>query len=157
MPDLYELDELYWFIGKKPHTETHENTYIFTMVSREPRQLVGFDVSMEKSAKYIQAIVDYVHKEHSELLSLQGVDWNRIYEALMSIPNPMACTVIQCIERLLAKDYSTWDRADYETLGIFRDNLKNHVEEGDGRIRGMYMKELVFTINDFLKDRIGEC
>lgn len=58
MPDLYELDELYWFIGKKPHTETHENTYIFTMVSREPRQLVGFDVSMEKSSKYIQAIVD---------------------------------------------------------------------------------------------------
>jgi len=28
------------------------------MVSREPRQLVGFDVSMDKSAKYIQAIVD---------------------------------------------------------------------------------------------------
>ena len=29
------------------------------MVSREPRQLVGFDVSMEKSAKYIQGIVDH--------------------------------------------------------------------------------------------------
>lgn len=32
--------------------------YIFTMVSRKPRQLVGFDVSMKKSAKYIQSIVD---------------------------------------------------------------------------------------------------
>ena len=56
--DLFELDELYWFVGKKPHTETRENTYIFTMVSREPRQLVGFDVSTEKCAKYIQGIVD---------------------------------------------------------------------------------------------------
>ncbi len=56
--DLYELDELYWFIKKKPRTETRENTYIFTMVSREPRQIVGFDVSTEKSAKYIQKIVD---------------------------------------------------------------------------------------------------
>lgn len=28
------------------------------MVSREPRQLVGFDVSMDKSYKYIQDIVD---------------------------------------------------------------------------------------------------
>lgn len=55
---LYELDELYWFIEKKPHTETRENTYVFTMVSREPRQLIGFDVSMEKTADYIQGIVD---------------------------------------------------------------------------------------------------
>ena len=57
-PDVYELDELYWFIGEKPNTETRENVYIFTMVSRTPRQLVGFDVSMEKSAKYIQGLVD---------------------------------------------------------------------------------------------------
>lgn len=57
-PNLYELDELYWFIEKKPNTKTHENTYIFTMVSREPRQLIGFDVATEKSAKYIQGIVD---------------------------------------------------------------------------------------------------
>ena len=33
-----------------------QNAYVFTMVSCEPRQLVGFDVSMEKSAKYIQGI-----------------------------------------------------------------------------------------------------
>lgn len=45
-PNLLELDKLYWFIEKKPHTETHENTYVFIMVSRESRQLVGFDVSM---------------------------------------------------------------------------------------------------------------
>lgn len=102
----------------------------------------------------IQAIVDYASKAQSELLSLQGVDWNRIYNALMTIPNPMACTVIQCIERLLANDYSTWDSADYEALDAFQDKLKLHVEEGDGRIRGMFMKELVYTINDFLKNRI---
>lgn len=102
----------------------------------------------------IQAIVNYANMEQSELLSLRGVDWNRIYKALMTIPNPMACTVIQCIERLLVKDYSTWDSADYDALSVFRDKLKRHVETGDGRIRGMYMKELVYTINDFLKNRI---
>ena len=102
----------------------------------------------------IQTIVNYANMEQSELLSLRGVDWNRIYKALMTIPNPMACTVIQCIERLLVKDYSTWDSADYDALSVFRDKLKRHVETGDGRIRGMYMKELVYTINDFLKNRI---
>jgi hypothetical protein len=44
-----ELDELYWFIGKKAKTETRENVYVIIMVSREPRQIVGFDVARDKS------------------------------------------------------------------------------------------------------------
>lgn len=38
--------------------ETHENTYIITMVSRSPRQIVGFDVAFDKSPLRIQRIVD---------------------------------------------------------------------------------------------------
>ena len=53
-----ELDELYWFIGQKPRTETRENVYLMTMVSREPRQIVGFDVAYDKSWERIQDIVD---------------------------------------------------------------------------------------------------
>ena len=53
-----ELDELYWFIGKKPRTETQENTYVITMVSRQPRQIVGFDVAFDKSPARVQRIVD---------------------------------------------------------------------------------------------------
>jgi len=49
---------MYWFVGKKPRTETRENTYVMTMVSRLPRQIVGFDVAFDKSPKRIQAIVD---------------------------------------------------------------------------------------------------
>ena len=54
----YELDELYWFIGEKSHTETRENVYLMTMVSRVPRRIVGFDVALEKSPQRIQRIVD---------------------------------------------------------------------------------------------------
>jgi IS1 family transposase len=53
-----EMDELYWFIGAKARTETRENTYVITMVSRLPRQIVGFDVSADKSRERIQGIVD---------------------------------------------------------------------------------------------------
>jgi len=56
--DVLELDELYWFIGKKPRTETRENVYIIPLVSREPRQIVGFDVAFDKSPARIQQIVD---------------------------------------------------------------------------------------------------
>ena len=65
-----ELDELYWFVGKKPRTETRENTYIMTMVSRLPRQIVGFDVAFDKSPERIQAIVD--NAPHAEKYCTDG-------------------------------------------------------------------------------------
>lgn len=58
--DAFELDELYWFINKKARTETRENTYVMTMVSRIPRQIVGFDAKSDKKAFRIQRIVDSV-------------------------------------------------------------------------------------------------
>ena len=56
-----ELDEMYWFVERKPRTETRENTYLLTMVSRKPRQIVGFDVAHDKSPDRIQRMVDGVH------------------------------------------------------------------------------------------------
>lgn len=58
MPPERELDELYWFVGKKGKSETRENVYIITMISREPRLIVGFDVAYDKSRERIQNIVD---------------------------------------------------------------------------------------------------
>ena len=55
---ILELDELYWFVGKKAKTETRENAYVMTMVSRLPRQIVGCDVAFDKSSQRIQKIVD---------------------------------------------------------------------------------------------------
>ena len=56
--DVFELDELYWFVERKSKNETRENIYVTTMVSREPRQIVGFAVAADKSPERIQGIVD---------------------------------------------------------------------------------------------------
>ena len=56
--EILELDELYWYIEAKPRTKTHENVYVLTMVSRAPRQIVGFDVAFDKGSERIQRIVD---------------------------------------------------------------------------------------------------
>ena len=53
-----ELDELYWFIGQKNKTQTRENIYIMTMVSRQPRRIIGVEVAQDKSSYRIQRIVD---------------------------------------------------------------------------------------------------
>ena len=55
---IVELDELYWFLEYKSRTETRENIYIMTMVSRKPRQIVGHIVSRNKLSRTIQRIVD---------------------------------------------------------------------------------------------------
>ena len=54
-----ELGELHWFVKFKPHTETRENVYILTMVSRIPRQIVSHVVSRDKSCQMIQGVVDH--------------------------------------------------------------------------------------------------
>lgn len=53
-----ELDELYWFLNRKPRTKTRENIYIITMVGRKPRQIMGYCASADKSSQTIQKIVD---------------------------------------------------------------------------------------------------
>jgi len=55
---VYEIDELYWFLERKPRTRTGENVYVIVMVSREPRRIVGFDVACDKSSQRLQRIVD---------------------------------------------------------------------------------------------------
>ena len=54
----FELDELFWFLKRKERTLTRENTYIMTMISRIPRQIVGYSVDKSVNAKAIQRIAD---------------------------------------------------------------------------------------------------
>ena len=56
--DAFELDEIYWFIGKRKGYENGVNIYILTMLSREPRQTVAFDVGGSVNAPLIQNMVD---------------------------------------------------------------------------------------------------
>ena len=56
--DFFEIDELYHFIKERPRTETRENTYVIPLISRTPRQILGFAVDSFKSAEVIQPIVD---------------------------------------------------------------------------------------------------
>jgi len=56
--NAFELDEIYWFIGKRKGYENGVNTYIMTMLSREPRQIVSFDVDKSVNSVGIQEMVD---------------------------------------------------------------------------------------------------
>ena len=56
--EAFELDEIFWFTDRRKGHENGINTYIMTMVSREPRQIVAFEVGNSIRSEYIQAMVD---------------------------------------------------------------------------------------------------
>lgn len=56
--EAFEMDELFWYIKHKERTATRENTYVITLISREPRQIVGFSVNKSRTAKVMQKIVN---------------------------------------------------------------------------------------------------
>jgi len=56
--DCVELDELYWFIERKNTEKACKNIYVITMVSRQPRQILGFDVAFNKTSERIQKIIN---------------------------------------------------------------------------------------------------
>lgn len=58
--EAFELDELFWFTNGRKEHEHGINTYIMTMMSRIPRQLVGFAVDKSVNSIAIQSIVDSV-------------------------------------------------------------------------------------------------
>jgi len=45
-------------VERKAQTETRENVYVMTQISREPRQIVSFAVGDDKSAAILQGLVD---------------------------------------------------------------------------------------------------
>jgi len=52
------MDEMYHFVERKANSETRENTYVTSLISRYPRQIVGFSVAFDKSPDRLQVIVD---------------------------------------------------------------------------------------------------
>jgi IS1 family transposase len=57
--EAFELDEIYWYIGRRKGYENGINIYIMTMLSREPRQIVAYAVDNSVNAALIQKMVDH--------------------------------------------------------------------------------------------------
>ena len=56
--EIFEMDEMYHFIECKPTSETRENIYATSLISREPGQIVSFAVAFDKSPIRLQSIID---------------------------------------------------------------------------------------------------
>jgi len=58
--DAFELDELHWFLNRRIPLDLRQNSYVCTMISREPRQIVAFKVDNSITQEALQNMVDSV-------------------------------------------------------------------------------------------------
>ena len=56
----FEMDELYWFINVKKTSKGRENAHIMTLISRQPRQILAFNVDRHILDEHLQQMVDSV-------------------------------------------------------------------------------------------------
>ena len=54
----FEMDEVYWFVKMRKGFDKGINTFIMTVVSREPHQILAFNVDKSVNAKAIQKNID---------------------------------------------------------------------------------------------------
>jgi len=159
-----ELDELYWFIERKPRTETRENVYLMTMVSRLPRQIVGFDVGFDKSPERIQAMVDnapeaenyctdgwtgyvdvvypgrYVRNVHnkSDTFTVEGINADlRHYIPVLARRSRCFCRKLETLRAVIDVFVEAYNR-----FGIAKMNFRCN--------RNPNSRELPFSVLDFL-------
>ena len=58
--NVAEWDEIFWFTVRRKGHEKGVNTYIMTCLSREPRQIVAFEVDESLKAEIIQKMADRI-------------------------------------------------------------------------------------------------
>ena len=54
----FEADEIYWFTVRRKGHKKGVNTYILTLVSREPRQILAFEVETCVASETVQKLID---------------------------------------------------------------------------------------------------
>jgi len=168
------LDELYWFVKRKARNDTRENTYVMTMISREPRQIVGFAVATDKSPDRIQAIVDsapeaksyctdgylgYVDivypgrhirnvRNKNDTFTVEGINADiRHYIPVLARRSRCFCRKIETLEAVLAVFIDAYNK--FAEAKIKHRVLTNHKSQNSSKRLHKY-RDSPFSVLDFL-------
>ena len=170
---MFELDELYWFVERKAKSKTRENAYVITMVSREPRQIVGFSVGADKSRERIQKIVDsapdanyyctdgylgyidviypgrHIHNVHNknDTFTVEGINADiRHYIPVLARRSRCFCRKIETLDAVLSvfiEAYNRFGAAKLKYRAPSRHKSSNHSKHLHK------FRDLPFTLLDF--------
>ena len=90
--------------------------------------------------------------EEEYAFSLRGMDWGRLYNAIVKAPNPKSCMIIEATEHLLVKDTTKWTLDEYTALFQFKNMIKEYRVKNGGKIRAYVMRGFEQTITEYIKN-----
>ena len=106
--------------------------------------------TIEDEDKAVEGVAEYKYGDKSDL-SLHGADWNRVYKAIISQPNPKTCMIIECVNHLIGADTIRWNKREFHALQEFNKALNGFIENNPALPRTMFLKETIQVISNFLK------
>ena len=106
--------------------------------------------TIEDEDKAVEGVAEYKYGDKSDL-SLHGADWDRVYRAIISQPNPKACMIIECVNYLIGAETIRWSKREFYALQEFNKALKEFIENNPDLPRTMFLRETIKLISDFLK------
>ena len=106
--------------------------------------------TIEEEDAMVEGVAEYRDGAKKDL-SLRGVDWNRVYQAIIKQPNPKACMIIDSVNHMIGKDAQTWSQVEYRALDAFRADLQRFAREHKSLPRIVSIWRLVKSIQQFLK------
>ena len=99
----------------------------------------------------VEGVAAYKYGEKQGLLSLHGVDWERVAHAIFTKRNAKACMIIECVNHMIGNETRPWHKEEYYALNAFNDKVKAFAKEHGELPRVMLIKGMVKVINRFLK------
>jgi len=155
----FELDEIFHFIKRRERTETKENTYVMTMISREPRQILAFAVEHKRTQQTIQNMVDSIAPAKQYYTDGYSLYSSIYYEGHLNQnstkENTHGVESINADLRHHIPGLRRRSRIFYRTLDTFRAVLSVFVNAynkfGEAKFNGNYkFRQPPFSVLDFL-------
>ena len=144
--ELNEYQKRYYELVKyveKLKAESNENRYA--------QKVEAFLKETESADPSVEGVASYKMDDHK--ISMRGMDWERLYQAIVMVPNPKACMIIDVVEILIASDRFGWTDDEQLALNEFWCKLKVYRRENRNKIRAYEMRGLVQTLQEVLEEK----
>ncbi len=145
--ETYQMKKRYYELVKyvkKLQVESNKAQYA-QMIEGFLREAEGKGGSVEGVAMY---------QETENAFSLRGMDWDRLFNAIVAAPNPKACVIVDTVEQLIKADGAKWSNDEQMALYGFWKKIREYRTKNAGKVRVYIMRGLERTVNEFLKGEL---
>lgn len=145
--EIHQLKKRYYELVKyvkKLQAESNKAQYA--------QMIDGFLQEAEEKGGSVEGVA--IYQETEKAFSLRGMDWDRLFNAIVAAPNPKACMIIDTVEQLIKSDGAKWTDEEQLALHGFWKKIREYMTKKSGKVRVYVMRGLERTVNEFLRGEV---